>query len=61
MNILINGTRDELDQLFPDWNKISKLIQVDYLNMHLVPSDEVFTLTEVDFIRAGMIVQPIDS
>lgn len=61
MQIKIKGTRDELEQIFPDWSKLSRLIRVDYYKMHLITNDEVFILTERDFIRVGMLTQPTDS
>jgi hypothetical protein len=57
MKIHIEGTISELEQLF-DWPMLCRLIKVDYYNMHLVPSDEVFVLTEDDFIRTGQINDP---
>jgi hypothetical protein len=39
----ITGTLKELDMLFA-WEKLCKLINVDYYNRHLVSDDEVFNI-----------------
>ena len=54
LTVHIKGTTNELQQLY-SWEQLSKLIQVDYYKMHLVDGDEVFTITEEDLKRAGII------
>ena len=41
--IKITGTLKELDTLFV-WEKLCKLINVDYYNRYLVSDDEVFNI-----------------
>lgn len=60
MKITITGTKEELNDLYP-WTVLAKLIKVAYYQMHLVPGDEVFTITEQDFYRAELLTQPTDS
>lgn len=60
MKIKITGTKEELNDLY-SWAVLAKLIKVDYYKMHLIPGDEVFTITEQDFYRAGLLTQPTDS
>lgn len=46
------GTIAELSQLY-SWDKLCKLIRVDYYNRSLVSGTEVFTITLKDLIQGG--------
>lgn len=54
LSVLIKGTLSELDELYP-WHELSQLVRVDYYKKSLVSDDEVFTITEADLVRVGLI------
>jgi hypothetical protein len=48
LQIKATGTIKELEVLW-EWDVLCQLIHVDYYNKHLVPPNEIFTVTEKDF------------
>lgn len=54
----LSATFSELKQLFP-LERVADLCHVDYYKMYMVPDDEVFNLSENDFLRIGMLEKPI--
>lgn len=54
LQVTIKGTLSELSELYR-WEVLCDLIHVDFYKRGLIPHDEVFTITEADLLRVGLI------
>ena len=48
------GTIEELCQLY-SWDRLCKILGIDYYKRCLIPDDELFTITEIELLEAGEI------
>ena len=54
LQVLIKGTLPELSELY-HWEILCELVRVDFYKRSLVSDNEVFTITEADLQRVGLI------